>query len=500
MTRRLLLSYLGVACLILLVLEVPFGVLQARHERQLVTAQVAQEATSLSLAAENDVDGGNLALLRRLVDQYRIRTGGDVSVVDAHGHVLAAADPGGRDTVGVGRTAVTGALAGTVTAGLVVHGHRATAVAASPVGADARPAGAVLLLAPAGPYLDRTEDTWLALAGFAGGVLVLTCLVGLALARSLTRPVARLQAAVTELGAGHLAARADDGHGPAEMRALAGRFNQMAARIEQLIGAQSQFVADASHQLRSPLTALRLRLENLEAEVGDADGVAATNAATGVTAATNAATGVTAATNAATGVTAAASVAAAGREVQRLSRLVDGLLVLNRAEQAPPDRRPVDIRTVIAERCEAWEALAAERHIALRTTDGTDRAPVAALVPGDLDQVLDNLLANALDASPGHAGIRVELRQERGASVTIHVADQGPGMSGPDRERAFDRFWQGAGQRGGNSGLGLAIVRQLGERNDLTVRLDPAPGGGLDAVVVVAAQPASRAAPDPVRA
>jgi signal transduction histidine kinase len=108
-------------------------------------------------------------------------------------------------------------------------------------------------------------------------------------------------------------------------------------------------------------------------------------------------------------------------------------------------------------------------------------------VPGDLDQILDNLVANALEVSPPASRIVVELRRDPAGGTALHIVDEGPGLDEVDRARAFDRFWQGPGRRGGHSGLGLAIVRQLARRNGIDVRLDAAPGGGLDAVVLLTA-------------
>ncbi|MHB1928788.1 MAG: sensor histidine kinase [Acidimicrobiales bacterium] len=214
---------------------------------------------------------------------------------------------------------------------------------------------------------------------------------------------------------------------------------------------------------------MRLRLENLEAELDEQTGEA---------------------------------LAAAGREVLRLSRLVDGLLVLSRADGFFPDLQPVDVALVIAERCDAWSALAAERRISLVDRIADRRATAALLVPGDLDQILDNLLANALDAAPGGTSIEVVLEPgARRDRLVVHVVDEGPGMSEDDRARAFDRFWQGPGRRGGHSGLGLAIVRQLAQRNGAEVELQAAPSGGLDVIVTLrgatdrAASPAKPRAP-----
>jgi signal transduction histidine kinase len=114
------------------------------------------------------------------------------------------------------------------------------------------------------------------------------------------------------------------------------------------------------------------------------------------------------------------------------------------------------------------------------------------LVPGDLDQMLDNLLANALDACPDGSDVRLEVVPAGADKVELHVVDDGPGLEPEDRKRAFERFWQGTSNRqsaegaaGGNGGLGLAIVRQLAERNGVEVELRQAGDHGLDAVVTL---------------
>ncbi|HUE58155.1 MAG TPA: HAMP domain-containing sensor histidine kinase, partial [Acidimicrobiales bacterium] len=293
---------------------------------------------------------------------------------------------------------------------------------------------------------------WIALGGFAAALLALTALVGVVLARSLSRPLRRLESAVNGLGAGDLTTRAREDQGPPQIRSLAHQFNNMAARLAELVDSQARFVADASHQLRSPLTALRLRLENLEAGTTEDTGE---------------------------------GIAAAGREVQRLSRIVDGLLTISSAGQEEPRREAVDIHAVISHRCEAWDALASEKGV---TLEHNSHDPLfAALVPGDLEQILDNLLANALDASPDGSRITVSVETDRSRAIHVHVIDHGPGMSDEDRNRAFDRFWQGQASNGGHSGLGLAIVRQLATRNHGSIELRQAYPTGLDVVLAVGA-------------
>ena len=456
MTRRLLASYVGLAVLILLVLEVPFGFLATNQELSSARAAATRDATEIAVGSTGVLQSGSRSAMQSLLDDYFARTGAELAVVGRTARLVAEIDPDRDDDLVLGERLVRSALAGASKSAIVYDEGRPDAVVAVPIGSSARPIGAVLFSVPVGAYTDHIQDIWTGLAGFAAVVLVLTVLVGLWLARSLSRPLAELEAVVSRLGEGDLAARVSPDLRPDEMRALGEAFNRMAERLEDLVSAQSRFVADASHQLRSPLTALRLRLENLEAELDPVAGE---------------------------------SMVAVGREVQRLSRLVDGLLVISRADQAAPEVQVVDVAQVIEERCDAWAALAAERRIALVHRSGHGlRSAAVLLVPGDLDQVLDNLLANALHAAP--AGSRIEVRLDPGPRrdrLAVHVVDEGPGMSAADRVRAFDRFWQGPGSRGGHSGLGLAIVRQLVSRNRGDVVLLEGPTGGLDAVVVLRA-------------
>jgi signal transduction histidine kinase len=311
---------------------------------------------------------------------------------------------------------------------------------------EAKVTGAVALFLPAAATFQRIRDVWLLLAAFGFVMLALTAIVGARLAGSLSRPLAAIERSVALLGAGDLTARADP-QGPADLRALATQFNDMAERLQKLVTAQTQFVADASHQLRSPLAALRLRLENMESR---SDGAILD------------------------------SLAAANLEVQRLSRLLDGLLTLSRADAARPQREPINVTAVVAERVEAWSALAEERDVQLACDLSGSHHHVVDLIPGDLEQILDNLLANAFEATPSGQSITVELSDSEGG-VDVIVRDQGIGMAATDRMRAFDRFWQGPNVATGSSGLGLAIVRQIAGRNAATVELLPAVGGHIGA-------------------
>jgi hypothetical protein len=243
--------------------------------------------------------------------------------------------------------------------------------------------------------------------------------------RAVTRPLRTLHRATTQLAEGHLADPPDATTGPPELRELAASFTHTATRLQQLLDAQQAFAGEASHQLKTPLTALRLRLENLEPYLDQR---------------------------------AHASLDETIQEVERLSRMVHGLLALARRENTPTTPEPTDLDAVLAERAAMWELLAAEQHVALAVT-GTAAGPVWA-IPGGLEQIIDNLVANALRVSP--TGTTLTLTRAPGAE--LHVIDQGSGMTAADRERAFDRFWRASDSHHDGTGLGLPHSAPPGPR------------------------------------
>jgi signal transduction histidine kinase len=448
-TRRLLVSYLGLTVLILVILEVPLATLAQRFERDLATTQVNREVNGLVAVLSNDLDEGQSSHLQAVVTDYESRTGGELTVVSPTMRTIAASSNDADDDATADWLSLTRrALQGQTATAFTSDENRPFAVVAAPITADGHLLAAVVLGTPASFTEHRIHEIWLALAAFAVAALLIASAVGVMLARSLTLPIAHLQSTVDRLGRGDFGSRAVEDAGPPEIRVLARRFNQMADRIDELVTAQTRFVADASHQLRSPLTALRLRIENLEA-VADEHTIDA--------------------------------ISAVGRELQRLSRVVDGLLALSRADQEQPQREEVSVSAVVAERGEAWVALAVERRVDLLVDDRT-AGTVALVIPGDLDQILDNLLANALEASSPNGHIVVLLAASGVGRAAIHVIDDGPGLDAEGRKRAFDRFWQGPGHTSGHSGLGLAIVRQLAKRNGIEVELRDSQPHGLDAV------------------
>jgi signal transduction histidine kinase len=462
MKRRLLLSYLSITAFVLLILEIPFGVQYANSVERRLTSDIQHDAFALAIRAQEPIDTAatsaeSRAKLQALADDYRADAGGRVVIVGPSGMGFADSDraraSGPLRNLST-RPEISDALNGAEASGIrsLRGGDGEVLYVALPVGSAQGIQGAIQISYPASVVDDRIRHSWLLLAATGGVVLGIVFLASLLLARSVTRPLAELERAGEALGSGDLGVRADVPKGPDEVRVLAESFNATAARLEQLVGAQRAFVADASHQLRSPLAALRLRLENLEADVSghgaeDLDGALA--------------------------------------EVARLSKLVDGLLALTRAEQSTATPTSISVDELLDGRSDAWEAFAAERNVRIESSVSRDHYVRAT--PGRLEQVVDNLLNNALAVAPEGSAVRLTAL-DRGSWVELRVSDEGPGMSDEERARAFDRFWQSAsarrdGRPNGHFGLGLAIVRELVVADGGEVQLEPSSSGGLEVIV-----------------
>jgi len=438
---------------VLLVLELPLGILYARQERAGVQEQAARDATAIAVLAQRHTEPTRLGDLIGLIDRYRDTTRAEVLVVDAAGVVLVARSGARADDTDATPPSVVGAaLSGRDARGSTEDDGQHWLIAAEPIGSPAHPDGAVAVSLPADAAGDRVHLAWGILATLAAGALGTAALVGWRLARSMTRPLGDLTRAATALGAGDLDRRASTANGPREVRMLAHEVNDAADRLTEMIESQRRFVADASHQLRTPLTALRLRIENLDLSPGGDD----------------------------------PAVQAALVEADRLSRLLDGLLTLSRTSGRRPALEPVDAGLVARQRADAWAALAEEQAVTL-ALDTAVIGPWVMAPAGHLDQILDNLVANALEASPAGSTIAVALRSTDDR-VEIDISDEGTGMNADQRAHAFDRWWQG-GHSTGTSGLGLAIVNELIASARGEIQLLEAPSGGLRAHIVLAAAP-----------
>jgi len=343
----------------------------------------------------------------------------------------------------------------------------------------------------------------------AGGALLLALAVAVAigaypLARRVTRRLERLQAGVEALGAGDLGARVPV-QGRDEIASLATSFNRAGARIEALLASQRSLLANASHELRSPLARLRMAVALLPSP-GRTDARGGPNGGAIAVADVGA-------DRAADG--ADALRAEIERNVDELDALVEEILLASRLDAgAGIATEPVDLLALLAEECaRAQAALRIEPdHDAMVTTDatagtldrggaggtsgagrGTGPQPSAgALVVGDprlLRRLLRNLLENARRHGAG-SPIDAVLRAS-GESIEVDVCDRGPGVPEAERDRIFEPFHRlaGHGEAAGGVGLGLALVRQIAARHGAGVRCLPRAGGGSCFRVSLPAQP-----------
>jgi signal transduction histidine kinase len=451
MSRRLVLSYLGITVFVLLVLEIPLGVTFARRAEENLFADIERDARVLATQVEDTFETGTGPDPTQTVVDYATETGGRAIVVDVAGIAIADSDTDqapGRDFST--RPEIVDALEGRLSSGTRPSDTLDAQLlyVAVPVASGGRVLGAVRITYPRSALDERVRTNWLRL-GFLGiSVVVAAGVVGWLLARSVGRPLRELRTTSARVAHGDLRARVDEDRGPPEVRELAASFNAMNSRVASMLEHERSFTGDVSHQLRTPLTALRLRLESLEMAVHD---------------------------------DARVDVDAAIAEVERLTRLIDALLALARVGEGHTARVVVNPAQVVDARLRVWTPLADERSVALR--DRADGACRVLTIEGALDQILDNLLANALEVSPPGSTITVTVWRARG-EVLITVRDEGPGMTDDDIERAFDRFFTTGG-----TGLGLAIVQRLALACGGRAFLRRPAEGGLEAGVCL---PASR--------
>ncbi|KUL46818.1 sensor histidine kinase [Streptomyces regalis] len=447
MIRQLIRSYVLLVAVAIALFTVPVAFTLTDQLRRDTADSVRREAKTMALLLGNG-NAPSCAALAKMADAYRGETPGKVQVTERcdtnlqspkRDAALTKALEQGKPTTDWGSSFIWGPqLEITVPA------------RADKDGLDDRNngpvVGAVRIAYSTDDMTGRLWQIWGFRAGLAVVVLGVAAVIGAGAARRITRPLRQLNDMASKFSDGDLTARSPV-TGPPETQTLARTLNQGAERLDTLVAAQRIFVADASHQLRTPLTALRLSLDNI------ADGVDDEFVKEDVEQAT--------------------------AEVVRMSRLVNGLLVLARAEAKVSAAEPLSLADIVRERLSVWRPAADERGVTITLRGSADGRPLVLTSPGHLDQVLDNVLSNALEVSPDGGTITVRV-EPRGDEVILSVDDEGPGMSDAEKSRAFDRFWRGQGLTGkAGSGLGLAVVKQLVTDDGGKVALGDAPGGGL---------------------
>jgi signal transduction histidine kinase len=464
-TRRLTGVFLALVGTVLVLVAVPLaGGWASTQTSSLLLDRTADTARLARLAAP--------ALARDAVDvlepELRAYTGlygVTVEVYDRDGVLLltGSGDRSGRAPA----DALERALAGRRWASSPAvrpWGPRSVAVA-EPVLRGTEVAGAVVTVSPTGRLRADVLTAWVLLLLGSLAVLVVAAVVTVPLSRWILRPVRRLDDAVHTLTDGDLTAHVDTHDGPPELRRLLSSFNAMAAALRTSMTQQRALVADASHQLRNPLAALRLRVDALE------DAVAPQSRQ---------------------------DHRLAVEELERLTRVLDDTLALARAQDGDDDHSAVDVLDCVLGRLQVWSSTAVHDDTVLLLED--EGSGWVLTPPGALPQVLDALLHNALRfARGGTVTVRVSAS---GPDVEVRVRDDGPGLTAEQCALATRRFWRGPDQQNvPGSGLGLSIAATLVERCDGELQATPAVPTGLDVrvrlprVPVELAQPSSSSTP-----
>jgi len=378
MHRRLLVAILGTVLVVIFAFGLPLGVVAARLVHDEAGRRLQQQADTLAL----DVEAGRASPTATLVDP-----GTRVLLIDTNGAPTLLGGPR--------------------------QGHHGDLVAE----AHTDTGRVIRLEAPAGPTNARIRRVLNVVGLAALGAAGLSVIMAVVLSRRLSRPLDELAHASARLGAGDFDVRA--GHsGLPEMDAVADRLNASTEQLARMLERERHFSANASHQLRTALTALRIPLEELALAEDRTEVRQLTELVI--------------------------------HQADRLQATIEELLALAQGRQEPS--RDYDAAVVIADRVAAWRPVLAREG---RLLEGPSVGPVPASgSPATLRQVLDVLIDNARLHGAGTVRIEVEVRA---GSAVVSVADEGPGIAEGREQRIFERGTSfGAGR-----GVGLAMARDL---------------------------------------
>jgi signal transduction histidine kinase len=450
MRRRILLLTVGMTTLVVLAFAIPLvplirSVMEQRNERAAVEQALG---VGVYLRSDNPDQADLEAYLANLNDGNSRKT----EVVLGDGTRLGATLPSDAGAVdqgagsgqfgGTGGYVGSGGSGGTGTGGGTGPGSRdatlrpvagggQVAVLTSPASSLSGvgvPQLAVILV-----YLSPSAHTagmtsWiLLLVGVSIGLLLISAGAAEVLTRRIVRPLTRTAAVAHELSQGDLGARAPT-TGPREVSEVASALNRLAGRIDELISEERETVADLSHRLRTPLTALRLEAESLP-NAADADRI--------------------------------------GERVSVMERTLTSVIHAARRPQREGISPTADATAVVTERTDFWEALADDQEREI--TRALPSAPVLVRTsPEDLAAALDALLENVFAHTPEGTGLSIRL-SSTGAGAELTVSDQGPGFEPSAAVR-------GRSDRG-SSGLGLDIARRCAEASGGSMSIGTGPSG-----------------------
>ena len=436
----------------LVIQDIPlFGYLDNMEHTQIYTS-LERDAWRLADNVDTGIETNDLKGVQTVINSYlkTAESGARVIVTDGNGVVLASSDKTDIGEDYTNRPEVVAAITGKA-----ATGERQSETlkdelvyTAVPIEDSYRIIG-TLRISFSGKAIDELVSNrirGLVVVGFL--TIFITLIATVIIANAITERLRRIQRATSEVAMGNLELRLNnmdsgDPTSAPEVRQLEQAFDFMVERLKTVLDSQRSFASDASHQLRTPLTALRLKLENAAAVVDNPDA-------------------------------SADAIEAASAEVVRLQMLVDGLLALARLEGSNPQLEHIDVTNAVNTKAELWMPLAQERNIRLIAKAAPNLQ--AAATPMAVDQILDAYLDNALDFTPEGGTITISAKQVEDR-IEVEVIDEGPGISPADATKAFNRFWRGRSDDSG-TGLGLAIVARLAAVIGAQVSLRPASSKG----------------------
>lgn len=397
MRRRLVIAIAGVASATVVLFALPLAVVLQRNHRDEELLRLQRD----TVAATREIDLGSGRA--------------DPIELPATSDALAVYDRAGRRVAGDGPAAADALVRSALRDGrLATDTGAGRLTVAVPLLSDERVAGAVQATRDDAAVARSDRRAWLALGGLALALITISVLAALLLGRRLANPLERLVAAARRLGEGDFAVRAPRA-GVAELDAVGQALDLTARRLDDLVTRERAFSAEASHQLRTPLAALRLELEALELGGNDSP-----------------------------------ELGAALAQIDRLQGTIDTLLAAARG--APGGDAETDLAELL-DRVEArWRGTLAADGRPLRTLVAGAR-PVAAAAPQIVDEVLDVLIGNA--HRHGTGAVTAAVRDLEGW-LAIDIGDEGEGFAG-DPEQVFAR----RSPSGDGHGIGLPLARSL---------------------------------------
>ena len=321
-------------------------------------------------------------------------------------------------------------------------------VAAPIIGDRGQNLGFVQLSIPTGPIYAEQQRTWLTFLLIGGVVLLITAIASMLIARQIAVPVQNLTATSEQIAAGHLDGRVAPA-GPNEIRRLGVAFNQMAERVQEMIAQQRAFVDNAAHELRSPLTSIRLRIEMLQTR-GKNDAELTQHYLTQME-----------------------------REVGYLQRMVDHLLSLASVEtsERAANLKPLDLSRVLYTVTDAMSDTVKQAGLELQT-DIPEHLPTIEANAEQMNMMIRNLIDNAIKYTRRGGTIYLAAKTARD-EIEIQVTDTGIGIPADALPQIFERFYRvdtSHSRTQGGAGLGLALVRSIvqahGGRVDVSSRVN----------------------------